>query len=308
MRNPLSLFRLVRGELRSACHALESCQSQLQECRAENHHLAQQVEDVTASRDDLLSKLTAATSSRDELHTENHHLAQQVEALKLSLAEHRKLRDQAIATARSRQEQRDRANATVTRLQSDLSGAKAALAATNTIHARRIQDELDAVSTDKPIGKRQEIEVVRVIDGDSLAVRTPQQGQHRPPLEVRLLEIDAPELTQDFGPEAHEQLQWLVNRHRTDGPLYLDVFGIDLYGRIVGNILVQDLDGLYASPDLFNLSSMMVIGGYAARDNRFSTVLSNLSELETRARETGDGIWQTPGLHQTPWLARQGGR
>lgn len=96
--------------------------------------------------------------------------------------------------------------------------------------------------------------VVRVTDGDSLWFQ-PTEAQ-RPHLVVRLHNIDAPEICQEGGPQARDQLrEWALNRPGT-----LRVIGMDDYGRTVGVLLQGSV----------NLNVRMVEEGHAwsTRDKR----------------------------------------
>ena len=76
--------------------------------------------------------------------------------------------------------------------------------------------------------------VSRVTDGDSLWLARPG----KPPLEVRLRDIDAPELCQPWGAEAKQALSDLA----LDKVASLRISGHDGYGRTVGALLLDELD------------------------------------------------------------------
>ena len=76
--------------------------------------------------------------------------------------------------------------------------------------------------------------VTYVSDGDSLWV----QVDNARPLEVRLRDIDAPELCQAWGPEARKALQELVLQKRVS----VQLFGKDAYGRAIGRVALGDVD------------------------------------------------------------------
>lgn len=88
--------------------------------------------------------------------------------------------------------------------------------------------------------------VTRVIDGDSLLLQTAADA---PPLEIRLLGIDAPEGCQAGGPEARAALADFV-LHKT---VAADTKGRDHYGRTLATLRV---DGL-------NVNQRMVAEGQA---------------------------------------------
>lgn len=76
--------------------------------------------------------------------------------------------------------------------------------------------------------------VTKVTDGDSLWVRPPGQ----PGIEVRLRDIDAPEICQVWGEEARRALEeWVLGR-----TVDLRTTGRDTYGRTLGYVLVDGVD------------------------------------------------------------------
>lgn len=89
--------------------------------------------------------------------------------------------------------------------------------------------------------------VVRVIDGDSLLLRAADGDA--PPIEVRLLGIDAPEGCQAGGPAAREMLAGFVTGKRVTAVTR----GSDRYGRTLATI---EVDGL-------NVNQRMVAEGHA---------------------------------------------
>jgi len=76
--------------------------------------------------------------------------------------------------------------------------------------------------------------VTKVTDGDSLWVTPPGQ----PGIEVRLRDIDAPEICQVWGEEARRALEELV-LGRT---VLLRITGRDTYGRTLGHVQVEGVD------------------------------------------------------------------
>ena len=77
--------------------------------------------------------------------------------------------------------------------------------------------------------------VVRVIDGDSLVLRPPGGGR---PIEVRLADIDAPEICQLGGAEAKKALEDLALTQTA----VLRSSARDSYGRTIGRVMVGDID------------------------------------------------------------------
>lgn len=88
--------------------------------------------------------------------------------------------------------------------------------------------------------------VTSVVDGDSLWLAPAAGG---PALEVRLQDIDAPEICQPWGPEARDALrEWVLNR-----PVRAEVSGLDVYGRTLATLFV----------DTLNVNQAMVKEGHA---------------------------------------------
>ena len=91
-----------------------------------------------------------------------------------------------------------------------------------------------SVSAKPPPPRSVEGVVTRVTDGDSLWVTPPGQRA----IEVRLRDIDAPEICQVWGEEARRALEALV-LGRT---VVLHVSGRDPHGRTLGSVAVDGLD------------------------------------------------------------------
>ncbi|MBL8287943.1 MAG: thermonuclease family protein [Rubrivivax sp.] len=87
--------------------------------------------------------------------------------------------------------------------------------------------------------------ISRVIDGDTLTLQPPG----RPPIEVRLRDIDAPEICQDYGVEAKKALEGFA----LGKPATLTFSAHDSYGRAVGGVVVEGQ----------SLSKWMVAEGHA---------------------------------------------
>jgi len=76
--------------------------------------------------------------------------------------------------------------------------------------------------------------VTQVTDGDSLWITPPGQ----PGIEVRLRDIDAPEICQPWGPEARQALAEMVQGK----PALLQTRGRDVHGRVLGALRVDEQD------------------------------------------------------------------
>lgn len=145
----------------------------------------------------------------------------------------------------------------------------------------------------------QRVRVVRVVDGDTLIITTPDGSNER----LRLKGIDAPELSsndtsaaQHFAGESADYL-----RKRVEGrEVILQYDGTerrDRYGRLLGFIYVTE-------SDCINLA--MVRDGYAYADRRFDSFMrGKLGQAEGEARRKKRGLWQTVTPDQMPdWRQR----
>lgn len=123
--------------------------------------------------------------------------------------------------------------------------------------------------------------VVRVLDGDTVSVLTPEKQEVR----VRLAEIDAPEKNQPFGVKARKMLSELIFAE--------DVFVVkvdtDRYGRTVGRIYHGQTD--------VNLEMVKAGGAWAytkyLTDSAFRTA-------EDAARAGKLGLWALQEDQRTP--------
>lgn len=123
--------------------------------------------------------------------------------------------------------------------------------------------------------------VVRIIDGDTVAVLWPDKRQET----VRLVGIDAPERGQAFGNRAREALGQLA----IGKAVAVEVEGRDRYGRTIARLRVEDVD----------LSRELVARGLAWHYKRYSSD-PELAEAEQGARAAGRGLW-AERAPQPPW-------
>ena len=77
--------------------------------------------------------------------------------------------------------------------------------------------------------------VTKVFDGDSLLFQPAGGGK---PIEVRLKDIDAPEIRQPGGTEARDYLQEVVK----DKTVTVDTGPADAYGRVLGVLTVDEMN------------------------------------------------------------------
>lgn len=129
--------------------------------------------------------------------------------------------------------------------------------------------------------------VVGVSDGDTLTCLDENNQQQK----VRLSEIDAPELGQDYGKASREALAALAFGRTVE---VLDE-GRDRYGRWVGHVLVDGAD----------VNRQMVATGNAWHYAKYSTDQS-LAALQSQAQTQQIGLWSQPNP-LPPWQYRASG-
>ncbi len=135
---------------------------------------------------------------------------------------------------------------------------------------------LPAQAADPHGGRGVQGVVSKVTDGDSLWL-TPAG---KPPIEVRLRDIDAPESCQPWGNDARTALAELaLNKVAT-----LQTSGRDTYGRTVGVLMIDDL----------NVAKFLVENGHAW-STRSRWDQGPLVKEEKMARALSRGLHGTPG-------------
>ena len=119
--------------------------------------------------------------------------------------------------------------------------------------------------------------VTHVSDGDSLWVR-PEGGDAKP-VEIRLADIDAPEICQPWGPEARDAL-----RERVNGQVVsVHPVGRDGFGRLLARVQVAGQD----------LGRQLVVDGHAwSQRTRWDR--GPLVKEESVARALNRGLFATP--------------
>jgi endonuclease YncB( thermonuclease family) len=125
---------------------------------------------------------------------------------------------------------------------------------------------------------------VGVHDGDTLTCLDENNQQQK----VRLAEIDAPELGQDFGKVSREALASMVFGKTVE---VVDE-GKDRYGRWIGRVLVNGTD----------VNREMVATGNAWHYAAYSKDTS-LAQLQADARGKQIGLWAQPSP-VAPWQFR----
>lgn len=135
------------------------------------------------------------------------------------------------------------------------------------------------------VGSYSNGDVVRISDGDTITVN--DSGKE---LKVRLFGIDAPELSQAYGPEARQHLVELIG----DGPVTVFIRAGDRYGRLVGEVY---RDGLAINRE-------MVRSGFAWWYEAYSSYDRDLARLQNDARNMQVGLW-SDGDPVAPWEFRR---
>jgi endonuclease YncB( thermonuclease family) len=131
--------------------------------------------------------------------------------------------------------------------------------------------------------------LVRVQDGDSLIAKI--QGVA---MEIRLAEVDAPELAQPYGREAKQVLASLAAGRQ----LVIEPLDTDRYGRTVAHVWNGETQ----------LNTEMVKRGGAWFYSEFARS-DALYEVEQQARDAKRGLWALPLQDRMePWLWRERGR
>lgn len=126
--------------------------------------------------------------------------------------------------------------------------------------------------------------VVGVNDGDTLTCLDESNQQQK----VRLAEIDAPELSQDFGKVSREALATMVFGKTVE---VVDD-GKDRYGRWIGHLTVNGVD----------VNRQMIATGNAWHYAAYSHD-DSLAALQSQAQAQKVGLWAQPSP-QPPWEYR----
>ena len=156
-----------------------------------------------------------------------------------------------------------------------------------------------AASSDHRLYHGRSFVVVRVVDGDTLDVDAPDNGQEY--TRVRLLGIDTPETKgvaepAYFGPEAAAFTTELVEGEEVT--LFLPVDRTrGYYGRLLAYVKL---------PDGRFLNEVLLTEGYAYADTRFRHDFYNkYQQLESMARAQDRGLWKEVRPDQMPkWLQK----
>ena len=130
------------------------------------------------------------------------------------------------------------------------------------------------------------VNVIRVIDGDSIHVKGPNDQY----IIIRLFGIDAPELGQHYGKAAKKKLKQLVD----DQLVTAQLLETDIYGRTLA--LLYNRDGI-------NINLEMIKTGYAWVYRKYHTDPKWL-QFENHAKENRLGLWKKRSP-KPPWIFRR---
>lgn len=137
-------------------------------------------------------------------------------------------------------------------------------------------------------------EVVSIADGDTLTVLDRGKRQHR----VRLLGIDAPERSQDFGERARQSLADLVFRKQ----IHVVVPKPDRYGRLLGKVMIGGTD---VNLEQLRAGMAWYYRQYEADVFKDDRPVYDRAEREAKAAKRG--LWADP-RPVPPWEFRRAGR
>lgn len=145
----------------------------------------------------------------------------------------------------------------------------------------------------------EEVDLVRVVDGDTIIINTAGED-----MSVRLIGVDTPESVNpdenknnEYGSMASEYTKELLADVRT---LYLqyDVTKTDKYGRILAYVWLNNNINTLSQSDICDnmLNAILVENGYAydkvyMPNKEYSDVFAELRET---AENSGTGLWQYP--------------
>ncbi len=127
--------------------------------------------------------------------------------------------------------------------------------------------------------------VVSVLDGDTIGVLYSKRAKR-----IRLNGIDAPEKGQAFGQKAKQ----FVSEQAFGKEVTVRTFGLDKYGRTIGDVFL---------PDRRMLNEELVRAGLAWWYRKYAPDNVKLEKLEVEAREANRNIWS----HRKPvppWVYR----
>lgn len=127
--------------------------------------------------------------------------------------------------------------------------------------------------------------VTKIFDGDSFLVAASGARGHE--IEVRLMDVDAPEKNQPYADVARSALTKLIGNRR----VFVDVVTIDKYDRKVAKV--------YREPDRLEVTRSLVREGHVWVNGRYAKDRS-LITLEAGAKSKSLGLWALPERDRIP--------
>jgi endonuclease YncB( thermonuclease family) len=135
--------------------------------------------------------------------------------------------------------------------------------------------------------------VTRVFDGDSFLVRPTAAKPGPREINVRLMDIDAPEKDQPYANTSRSALIRLIEGRR----VFVDVIEVDQYQRKIAKV--------YREPDRLDITHTLVHDGHVWVNRKY-TDDDQLIALENIAKAKRTGLWSLkPEQLVPPWQFRR---
>ena len=134
-------------------------------------------------------------------------------------------------------------------------------------------------------------QVLKVSDGDTINIQKVENGKFvGEMLKIRMYGMDAPEKSQDYGPESRQALEKLV----AGKTLSIEVKNKDRYGRTVAVIYVN---GKNINEEMVKTGNAWWYQEYAKNDTQFE-------ECQQNAKQKKLGLFSRKGYIE-PWIYRR---
>lgn len=139
--------------------------------------------------------------------------------------------------------------------------------------------------SDLPVGIPLPVSVLSIHDGDTISVFCIDKQ-----ITLRLRSIDAPELSQDYGPESTSTLEVLLD----SGDIKASLHALDKYGRYIADLFL---------PSGQRIQDLLVAEGHVWVYTYYASHEYTLFDLQAQARSLHKGLWQQPSP-VPPWVYR----
>lgn len=136
----------------------------------------------------------------------------------------------------------------------------------------------------------------RVIDGDTVEVTKDTGTVYK----IRLLGIDAPESSQEYGVQSTESLEQCLGGRSDSGSIRVEWIEKDRYGRLIGKIISRNVD---CNAYQVEVGSAWHYKAYAKNQSGYDRAVYN--NLEVQSHNAGKGLWNNPNA-VAPWDYRKG--